>query len=58
MHDAKKDSAGHIAGEAADDASLELEFEGVAEALVHEGNALIVGREVGALTEVSEDFDV
>jgi hypothetical protein len=37
---------------------LEIDCECVAETLVHECDLLVVGRDVGALTEVGDEFDI
>lgn len=58
MHHAQERGAGNIAGEAANDARLQVNFERVSEAFVHESDVLVVWREVGALTEVSKYLDV
>ena len=47
-----------VAGEAANDAGLQVDHEGVAEAFVHEGHALVIRREVGTLTEMGKHFHV
>ena len=54
----RKAPPGTIARQAADDARLQIENEGVAEALVHESDSAVIGRDVGSLAEVGEDFDI
>jgi hypothetical protein len=58
VHHPQEGRAGDIAGQAADDARLQIDDKRVAEALVHEGHALIVGRDVGSLSEMSQNLDV
>jgi hypothetical protein len=58
VHDTQESCSGHIAGKATDDPALEIDDEGVAEAFCHEGNPLVVGREVGPFAEICEDLDV
>src|SRR6185503_4171182 len=58
MHDPKKGGAGYATGDAADNAGLQVNDERIAEAFIHESNTLIVGRDVGPLTEVGQHLNV
>jgi hypothetical protein len=58
MHHPQKRGTRNTAGEATDYARLEVNNEGIAEALRHEGDPLVIGREVGPLTEVRQHFHV
>src|SRR5690606_24465447 len=54
VHHPEKCRAGDTAREAPDDARLEVDHECVAEALGHEGNTLVVRREVGPLPKMRD----
>jgi hypothetical protein len=58
VHHAEECGGGDVAGEAGDGTVFEVDEHGVAEALGHEGDALVVRGDVGALAEVRENFDV
>lgn len=58
VHDAQKRGAWDVAGQAANIAALQVKFEGIAKTLVHESDVLVIGREVGALAKMREDFNV
>jgi len=58
VHHSKESGGGNVAGETLNDAGFEVNHHGVAEALCHERHALVVGRDVSALSKVRENFDV
>ena len=58
VHHAEESRRGNITGEALNDAGFEVDHHGVAEALCHERHALVVGRDVSALSKMRENFDV
>jgi hypothetical protein len=58
MHHSEECSSGHTAGEASNNASLQIYDEGIAEAFCHKRDALIVGRIIRAFPKVSEDLHV
>jgi hypothetical protein len=58
MHDSQERRAWNITGQAADRTSLEVDLEGIAETLVHECNSAVVRRNIRALSEMGQDFDL
>ena len=58
VHDAQERCSGDVAGEAADDSRLEIDREGVAEALRHESDFAPVRGKVGAFAEMRQHLDV
>jgi len=58
MHDSQECRAWNIAGNAANRPCLKVDFEGIAEALVHESNAAVVRRDIRALSEMGQDLDL
>jgi hypothetical protein len=58
VHYPEERRGGYIAGEALNDARFEVNHHGVSEALSHERHALIVGRNVSALSKMGENLDV
>jgi hypothetical protein len=58
VHHAQESRAGDAAGKAPYDARLQVHNECVAKALVHKSHALVVGREVGALAEMSKKLHI
>jgi len=58
MHDTQKGHRRNIARQALNRARPQVDNHRVPETLGHKSHTLVVGRNVGALAEVSEDFDV
>lgn len=58
MHHAQKGRSRYIAGQATNNSGFEVNHERIPEALVHESHALVVGRDIGALPKMSQDFDL
>ena len=58
MHDAEECRPRHAARDAADHASFQIDHKRITEALVHERNALIIGRDVRPLSKVRQYLDV
>jgi hypothetical protein len=58
MHDTQECGAGDIAGEASNDLRFQVNDEGISKTLIHEGDALVIGRDIGALSEMREDLDL
>src|SRR4051812_18515520 len=54
MHDSQEGCPRHAASEASDDAGLQVDYECIPEALVHERYALTIGRDVRSFPEISE----
>ena len=58
MHDPEKCCARHVTRQTADNARLQINYERVTEALVHERNTLIIGGEISTLAKVCEHLDI
>ena len=58
VHHTEKGCGGHVAGQASDNARLQINHHGVAETLRHKRDALVIGRDVGALAKVREYFNI
>src|SRR3954469_10158356 len=52
MHNAEKNRARHIAGQAGNDARLQVNQHGIPKALRHKRHTLIIGRDIGSLPKV------
>ena len=58
MHHPQKGGARHIAGQALNDARLQVDHHGVAKTLGHECDTLVVGRNVRAFPEMGQNLDI
>jgi hypothetical protein len=58
VHHPEESRRRYIAGEALNGAGFEVNDHGVSEALCHERHALVVGRDISALSKMRENFDV
>ncbi|MGB7846664.1 MAG: hypothetical protein WBL63_13695, partial [Candidatus Acidiferrum sp.] len=58
VHHPEESRRGNIAGKALNNAGFEVNHHGVSEALGHERHALVIGRDVSALSKMRENFDV
>ena len=58
MHNPEEGRPGYAAGDTADRASLHVDHKRVTKALVHERNALVIGRDVGPLAKVGQHLDI
>jgi hypothetical protein len=58
MHHSQKSGARHVAGQALNDAGLQVHYHAVAKTLRHERYPLIVRGNVCAFTEMSQNLDV
>jgi len=58
MHHAEENGGGYVARQALDHARLEVDDHRIAETFCHEGNALVVRGDIGALAEMRENLNV
>src|SRR5215469_3375752 len=58
MHNSKESCGRNVASETLDNAGFQVNQHGVSETLCHEGYTLIIGRDVSALPEVGEHFNI
>jgi hypothetical protein len=58
VHDPQKRRGWHVAGQATDDARFEVDDHGIAKALRHESDVLVVRGDVRTLPEVGKNLNV